>query len=124
MTIRVKRLNHVFISIPAGGEEKAREFYGKILGLEEIERPDAIKSITVAWYKINDIQLHIGVENELRKSRRHLAFEVEELEKVKGYMLENKVEIKDGIPIPGRNRFFCFDPFGNRIELLEMISSK
>ncbi|MGH7799016.1 MAG: hypothetical protein ACREOW_00095 [Thermodesulfobacteriota bacterium] len=68
MKIRIKRLNHVLILIPIGGEERAREFYENVLVLEEIERPDAIKSIPGMWYRINNIQLHIGVEGVQHES--------------------------------------------------------
>src|SRR2546421_12465300 len=119
MKIRIKRLDHVQICIPLGEEEKAREFYTRVLDLEEIEKPDVLKPNGGLWFKVADIQLHIGVEEMQGKSKRHPAFEVEGLDEIRAHLQENHVRMKDEPSIPGLNRFSFFDPFGNRIELLE-----
>ena len=117
--IEIKRLNHVQICIPSGKENEAREFYTKILGLREIPKPAELISNGGLWYVAGDIQLHIGVDNEINKSKGHPAFEVIGLENAREYLVKNKVEIKDEIQIPGQTRFSFFDPFNHRIELLE-----
>jgi catechol 2,3-dioxygenase-like lactoylglutathione lyase family enzyme len=119
MKIQIKRLDHVQICIPPGEEERAREFYARVLGLEEIEKPDALKPRGGLWFQIADIQLHIGVEEAQGKSKRHPAFEVEDLEGIREYLRGQSVEIRDEIPVPGLSRFSFFDPFGNRIEFME-----
>jgi catechol 2,3-dioxygenase-like lactoylglutathione lyase family enzyme len=119
MKIIFKRLNHVQICIPFGEEERAREFYTRVLGLEELEKPDVLKPNGGLWFQIADIQLHIGVEEMQGKSKRHPAFEVEGLEKIREHLREHQVRMKDEPPIPGMNRFSFFDPFDNRIELME-----
>ena len=121
MKVRIKRLDHVQLCIPTGEEEKAREFYTKVLGLEEIEKPDALKPNGGLWFQMADIQLHIGVEDVQGKSKRHPAFEVEGLEQIREYLRENRVQIKEETPVPGLNRFSFFDPFDNRIELMERV---
>lgn len=110
------------LCIPIGEEEQAREFYARLLGLEEIEKPDALKPNGGLWFKIADIQLHIGAEDVQGKSKRHPAFEVEDLEQIREYLLRCGVKIKEETPVPGLNRFSFFDPFGNRIEFLEKSS--
>lgn len=107
------------LCIPPGEEERAREFYTHVLGLEEIEKPETLKQNGGLWFKIADIQLHIGVEEGQGKSKRHPAFEVEGLEQIRAHLLENHVRIKEETPVPGLDRFSFFDPFENRIELLE-----
>ena len=120
--IKFKKLDHVQICIPHGMEEKARNFYSELLGLQEIEKPDALKPNGGMWYEIADIQLHIGTEEMANhKSKRHPAFEVENLKVVVNYLESRGVKLKDDIPIPNVNRISIFDPFGNRIELLERI---
>jgi catechol 2,3-dioxygenase-like lactoylglutathione lyase family enzyme len=119
MKIHIKRLDHVQICIPFGEEERAREFYTRVLGLEEIEKPDALKPNGGLWFKVANIQLHIGVEEMQGKSKRHPAFEVEGLEQIREHLQENQVKIKEETEVPGLNRFSFFDPFGNRIELME-----
>ena len=119
MKIRVKRLDHVQLCIPMGEEAKARDFYGRVLGFEEIEKPDALKANGGLWFQVADIQLHVGVEAATGKSKRHPAFEVEGLDEIRDYFREQQIEIREEKPVPGLKRFSFFDPFGNRIELLE-----
>jgi catechol 2,3-dioxygenase-like lactoylglutathione lyase family enzyme len=121
MKVRIKRLDHVQICIPTGEEEKAREFYTRVLGLEEIEKPDALKPNGGLWFKIADIQLHVGVEDVQGKSKRHPAFEVEDLEGIREHLRENSVRMKEETPVPGLNRMSFFDPFDNRIEFMERV---
>ena len=127
MKIIFKRIDHVQITIPKGSEDEAREFYSDLLGLEEIEKPDSLKASGGVWFKIPGAELHLGVENpsltlpegEGKPSKRHPAFEIKNLNAVKKHLIENNVKIKEEIPISGRKRFSFYDPFGNRIELLE-----
>ena len=120
MKINITRLNHVQVCIPRGAEDEAREFYGGVLGLEEIEKPEVLKANGGLWYRIADIQLHIGVEETAAEpSKRHPAFEVENVGRVRAYLQEHDVRTKDEPAIRGVNRFSFFDPFGNRIEFLE-----
>jgi len=116
--MRIKRLDHVQICIPLGTEAKARDFYGTVLGLEEIEKPDALKPNGGLWFQAADIQLHIGIEDEVNRSKRHPAFEVEGLAGIKLFLQSKGVPIKEEIAIPGVDRFSFLDPFGNRIEFL------
>lgn len=119
MKINFKKLDHIQICIPPGKEDEARKFYTDILGLKEITKPVELLKNGGLWYEIADIQLHIGVEDEYNNSKRHPAFEVENLGDVKQYLIAKNVKIKEDTEIPGIKRFSIFDPFGNRIELLE-----
>ena len=120
MKIEFKRLNHVQLCVPPGREGDARDFYGRVLGLKEIEKPDVLKqSGGGLWFEIADIQLHIGIEEPQSPSKLHPAFEVENLEKIRSYLRENAVTLKNELSIPGADRLSFFDPFGNRVELIE-----
>ncbi|NNU94820.1 glyoxalase [Geobacillus sp. NFOSA3] len=119
MKIHVKRLDHVQICIPVGAEDEARAFYTDLLGFTEIEKPEALKANGGLWYKVGDIELHIGVEQrDGYNSKSHPAFEVENIDEVRRYLEENGVPTKDEKPIPGVKRFSFRDPFHNRIEFL------
>ncbi len=120
------------ITIPKGSEDEVRKFYSGLLGLEEMEKPDSLKASGGVWFKIAGVELHLGVESpsphhrrdplpkgEEKPSKRHPAFEIKNLDEVKKYLAENNVKIKEEIPIHGRKRFSFYDPFANRIELLE-----
>lgn len=120
MEIKVKRIDHVQVCIPIGAEDEARGFYTDILGFQEIEKPDALKPNGGLWYDLGGVQLHIGVEEMAGdKSKRHPAFEIDDVDGVRRYLERRGVVTQDEIPIPGVKRFSLFDPFGNRIELLE-----
>ena len=119
MKIQFNRLNHVQVCVPPGAEDEAREFYGRLLGLKEIEKPEVLRPNGGLWFEIAGVQLHIGVEPEQPPSKRHPAFEVEDLEGVRAYLGANGVRLKEEPSIPGARRLSFFDPFGNRIELLE-----
>src|ERR1043165_1649111 len=120
MKINFKRIDHVQVCIPRGAEAQAREFYGGLLGLEEIEKPAALRENGGMWYSVADVQLHVGVEEAVAKSKRHPAFDVEDAKGVRAFLEGRGVRTKDEPDIPGVvHRFSLYDPFGNRIELLE-----
>ena len=104
---------------PVGAELQVKAFYADVLGLEEIEKPDALKANGGMWFKIADIQLHIGVEEKQGRTKSHPAFEVVGLDTAKLYLQSQGVSVQEETAIPGVNRFSFFDPFGNRIEFLE-----
>jgi len=117
--IEFKRLNHIQICIPINKEEDARRFYCDFLGLEEIEKPEFLRKNGGFWLKVADIELHIGTENLENKSKRHPAFEVENLESIKQTFKACGIRIKEDKSLPKFDRFSFYDPFNNRIELLE-----
>ncbi|MDQ3908650.1 MAG: VOC family protein [Acidobacteriota bacterium] len=119
MKINVKRLDHVQLCVPRDGEQRARDFYGRLLGLREIEKPEVLRANGGMWFEIADVQLHIGVEDAVAKSKRHPAFEVENVEGVRKFLEQNGVRTRDEPDIAGVRRFSFFDPFDNRIEFLE-----
>jgi catechol 2,3-dioxygenase-like lactoylglutathione lyase family enzyme len=123
MKINIKRLDHVQVCIPRGTEPEAREFYGGLLGLEEIAKPEALRENGGMWYKVADVQLHVGVEEVVAPSKRHPAFEVERVEEVRAFLERNGVRTRDEPSLPGIARFSFFDPFGNRIELMERMTT-
>ena len=124
MKIQFKRFDHVQVCIPRGTEDRAREFYGGLLGLAEIEKPEVLKRNGGMWYGVADVQLHVGVEETVAPSKRHPAFVVEDVAGVRAYLERNGVRTKDEPDIHGVvHRFSFFDPFDNRFELLEKTQS-
>lgn len=121
--IQIEQIHHIQICIPTGEENKARQFYSHLLGLEEIEKPHALKANGGLWYKAGDIELHIGTETYSGNSKRHPAFVVENLDQIKSYLTQQNVSIKEETQIPGMKRFSFYDPFQNRIEFVELTTS-
>jgi hypothetical protein len=60
MKIEYRRVNHIIIAAPAGEHQKVRAFYGGVLGLKEVERPEALNKVfDLIWYEWMDVLLHI-----------------------------------------------------------------
>jgi len=74
------------------------------------------------WYQLKDIELHIGTEAVENHSKRHPAFQIKNIQKIKQYLLKQGVRIRENTPIPGCERFDFYDPFNNRIELVEKVN--
>ncbi len=120
--IEFRRLNHIQICVPKGKEDEARKFYTVIIGLKEIPKPKELIPNGGLWYQIADIQLHIGTEDEINRSKRHPAFEVASLDEARTHLVKYGIPIKEEIQLPGQKRLSFTDPFGNRIELLQKIN--
>lgn len=121
----IQRVNHVQISIPVGSEKSAKEFYCLFLGLNEIEKPENLKSRGGFWLQIGNLQVHFGTEDgvDRRATKAHIAYEVQNLSHWRNKLQEKGIEILDGISIPGCGRFEFRDPFGNRVEFIERSST-
>ena len=120
MTVSVVGLDHVQLAAPPGCEADARRFFGELLGLTELEKPELLRGRGGVWFGVGDQQLHIGVEREFVPARKaHPAFRVQpgELDALAGRLERAGVRVEWDALIPGVRRFFTHDPWGNRIEL-------
>ena len=115
------RADHINICVPPERLEEALRFYHGVLGLRKIERPDHLFSTPGYWFDIGDIQLHIGIEPQMPRSVRHIAFEIKNVDDAVKLFEKHNVELMEEPEIPGRKRFAFIDPFGNRMELLQLI---
>lgn len=118
---RLQSIHHAQIMIPPGGEDEARRFYGELLGMREIEKPEALRARGGVWLVAGDRQLHIGVEApgvERKATRAHVAYETNKVDAMRARLERAGVAIKDGETIDGLRRFELRDPFGNRVEIV------
>jgi catechol 2,3-dioxygenase-like lactoylglutathione lyase family enzyme len=114
-------LHHVNVTVPAELEAATKEFYGSVLGLQQVPKPAAARQ-TGAWYQIGNNQLHLSVEDEPRGplSSRHVCFTVPDLAAAEQRFRSAGVEIiPDARPIPGSKRFYVRDPGGNQLEIVQ-----
>ncbi|HYP59760.1 MAG TPA: VOC family protein [Thermomicrobiales bacterium] len=113
-------IDHVQITIPIGQEQIARTFYCGVLGLTEIEKPEALKRRGGLWLEVGGQQLHIGVEGGIDRtsSKAHVAYRVLDLARWRAKLEEAGCFILESVPMPNHDRFETRDPFGNRIELI------
>ena len=114
-------VNHIQICIPHGQEEKAREFYCGLLSLEEIDKPEHLKANGGFWLEVADLQIHIGIETMNGVSKRHPAFEVNDLHLVKSYLKDSAVRVFDQQNVNNFERFSFYDYWDNRIELMQRV---
>lgn len=118
----IQSLDHVQVAMPPGEEAAARAFYTGILGLEEIPKPDSLAARGGAWFRGGSMELHLGVEQDFRPARKaHPAFRVKNLPALEQHVIAAGLSPVPDAPIGGRSRFFLHDPFGNRLEFLELL---
>ncbi len=116
-------LHHAQLTVPKGEEAAARAFYCGELGLQEIPKPAVLLVRGGFWLQLGAVQIHVGTEDgvDRRKTKAHLAFEVDDLEAIRAKVTALGLELHEGEPLPGLARFEIRDPFGNRMEFLQRV---
>jgi hypothetical protein len=122
--MKVLRIDHVQLAMPAGGEELARAFYRDALGISEIPKPQHLAKRGGCWFECDQLKVHLGVETDFRAARKaHPALVVEGLHALEERLRSFGYEIRSDEPLDGYYRIYVDDPFGNRIELMEPTSA-
>ena len=121
--IQVETLHHVSLAVTELG--RARQFYGDILGLQEIPRPPF--DFAGAWYRVGDRQLHLIVHPGTRTSR--VTTQIDSRDGHYGLRVRSypqALEYLDTRGVPHRDKprnktpwpqIYLTDPDGNVIEL-------
>lgn len=118
----ILELHHIQLAMPEGREEEARAFYGGVLALREVGKPEELRARGGAWFESGTVKVHLGVETPFSPAKKaHPAFRVENLEQAIAVLRLNGLAFRPDIDLPGIRRIYVEDPFGNRIELLELI---
>ena len=115
-------LDHVQVAAPPGCEPEARRFYGQLLGLPELDKPEPLRGRGGAWFALGpEHQLHVGVQEPFTPAvKAHPALRVAEdrLDALATRLSAAGVEVVWDEALPGARRFYTTDPWGNRLELL------
>jgi catechol 2,3-dioxygenase-like lactoylglutathione lyase family enzyme len=117
--IKLKAIRHTGVRI--GDVGKAKEFYGQILGMTELPRPEL--PIPGAWYECNGVQVHLIGESESMRGAGvgpHIALQVEDLEQAKQELTARGIAFQELKPPPSMRAnpvVFLRDPDGNVVEL-------
>jgi catechol 2,3-dioxygenase-like lactoylglutathione lyase family enzyme len=120
--MQIVAIDHVQLAFPPGGEAAARRFYAEVLGLTEVAKPEAMRVRGGMWFQAGPVQLHLGVEPDMRPSvKAHPALVVTDFDAWLARITGAGFRWQDGNAdeIPGIRRGHTWDPFGNRIELIE-----
>lgn len=113
-------IDHVQIAIPVGAEDSARMFFGELLGLKELQKPQEMALRGGCWFATADRQIHLGVEAAFRPAKKaHVALNTTSLDELRMRLESAGYETHDDSDVDGRKRFFAHDPFGNRIEFMD-----
>ena len=119
--MRVRRLDHVLLAMPPGKESDARKFYRDILGIPEAVKPPELAARGGCWFEAGEVKVHLGVEKNFAPARKaHPAFIVDDLAGLTAVLTDAGYAIAHDEPLEGYDRIFVDDPFGNRIELMEI----
>ena len=115
-------LDHVQLAMPPGEEDRARAFYHDVLGLMEVPKPAALAARGGVWFASGSLKLHLGVEQDFWPARKaHPALLVHNLPALIERCQSAGYATATDMPLPGYERVYVSDPFGNRIELLERV---
>lgn len=117
----VTGLDHVQLAAPPGCEDGARRFYGELLGLPEIEKPQALRGRGGAWFACGPQQLHVGVSDQFApatKAHPALSVRSDALDAMADRLRAAGHEVRYDEAIPGTRRFYTDDPWGNRLEFV------
>ena len=111
-------IDHVQVAAPRGCEDAARAFYGGLLRLQEIAKPEALSARGGCWFRAGAQELHVGVEEPFAPARKaHPGLVADDLDSLAGRLRAAGHEVAFDDAIPGARRFHVADPFGNRLEV-------
>jgi len=116
-------IDHVQLAMPIGEEAEARAFYVNVLGFIEVPKPYVLAQRGGAWFELNHVKLHLGVELDFHPARKaHPAFIVDDLDALIAKVERARYKTDTSQPpLDGYKRAHVFDPFGNRIELMQKL---
>jgi catechol 2,3-dioxygenase-like lactoylglutathione lyase family enzyme len=113
-------IDHVQLAMPKGQEDGARAFYGALLGLTEVEKPQPLASRGGCWFEGPATVVHLGTQPDFAPARKaHPAFYVNDIGQARSRLEQGGAKITDDDALPEVPRFYIDDPFGNRIELIQ-----
>ncbi|MFD0671154.1 VOC family protein [Cohnella sp. GCM10027633] len=125
MTFAYDGIDHVQLAAPPGCEPEARRFFGGMLGWTEIPKPEPLRGRGGVWFECGGAhQVHIGVQRDfVPAAKAHPAFLVRDLASLREHLLRGGVSIldDDARAEEGVTRFYVSDPFGNRLEFMELL---
>ena len=118
----LQAIDHVQVAIPRGGEDAARGFYNGLLGLSERPKPTDLAARGGCWFESDAVKVHCGVEDPFVPARKaHVGFRVDDVAGLATRARHGGFEVVADGNLPGYERVFIYDPFGNRLEFLKPV---
>lgn len=120
MSFQFLGIDHVQLAAPPQCEDRARRFFGEILGWSEVPKPTHLQGRGGLWFQCGAQQVHIGIQQDFTPATKaHPAFHVRDINGLRAHVMQCGLTPIDDEPLPGAERFYVTDPFGNRLEFLE-----
>jgi catechol 2,3-dioxygenase-like lactoylglutathione lyase family enzyme len=124
VTLVFDGLHHTQLAMPRGEEAAARSFFVGVLGMAEIDKPPVLAARGGAWFRAGGLELHLGVEDDFQPARKaHPGILVSDLDELARRLRNADQDVTWDADFPGFRRIYAHDPFGNRLEFLEPLSS-
>jgi catechol 2,3-dioxygenase-like lactoylglutathione lyase family enzyme len=118
-SLDVRQIDHCSVIIT--DVERSRRFYRDLLGLTEINKPRTF-AFVVVWFDLGNQHLHLLLKDRPDTiSARHFALRVGDAQAARRYFQGQGLATEETTPIPGADRFFIYDPDGNRIEIIQWL---
>ena len=93
--------------------------------MDEIRDAGTRAGAGLVWFDAGAGELEIHLVPDpvglVQGARRHVCLEVEDVEGLRRRLETEGVDTEDAPPIHNRPRFYCSDPFGNRLELVTIL---
>ena len=117
--MQIVGLDHVQLAMPPGREDDARAFYGEVLGLVEVPKPEALAARGGVWFRGGGAHLHLGIEAEFRPAHKaHPALLCTDLAACASALHAANAGVEEDHSVDGVRRIYTEDPFGNRVEII------
>lgn len=121
----VQRLQHVSVPMPPDGHAEARRFYGHILGMEEVPPPTDLRTLSLVWFRAggdgHEVHCFADERRGPNSPAQHMCLQVDDIASLRTHLAEHGVPIEETLEIYNRPRLFLRDPFGNLIELTQIL---
>jgi catechol 2,3-dioxygenase-like lactoylglutathione lyase family enzyme len=118
----LEAIDHVQVAIPRRGEGAARIFYADFLGLPEQPKPASLADRGGCWFGDGGVKVHCGVEEPFHPANKaHIAFRVDDVAELARRARDRGFQVVEDGSLPGHDRIYIHDPFGNRLEFLRPV---
>ena len=114
----IDSLHHV--AIPVLDLATCATFYRKIVGLRELEVPEAVGRAGICWFDLGqDRALHLFTADVLHESRAHFAVTVSDVDAWRAHFRHHGVAfVEPRVKLYGADRVFVRDPADNLVEFV------
>ncbi|MGW0421656.1 VOC family protein [Streptomyces sp. NPDC003015] len=112
-------VDHVQLAAPPGSEDLLRGYYVDVLGMTEIPKPPVLAARGGCWFRAGAVELHLGIEKNFRPANKaHPGLRVTGMSAYAARLEAHGATVLWDEGLPGRRRFYSYDPVGNRLEFV------